>query len=206
MIGIIDYGVGNLAAFKKAYEILDIPSFILNANSDIKRASHFIIPGVGSFDNAITRFREVEFFNELFNVVIDQEIPVLGVCIGMHIMFDNSAEGKLTGLGWIPGQVEKFIAADRNNLSSNFRVPHIGWNTINSKKKSNLIDGLESEEFYFLHSYYCSPTKEADVIATTSYYQDFSSVVQFRNFYGTQFHPEKSHTPGLKILENFSKI
>jgi len=204
MIGIVDYGLGNLSAFKNAYNFLGIPCEIISNLSEVKNCSHLILPGVGSFDYAMKCFINCKLFDAVNKAVIDERKPILGVCVGMQMMFDSSEEGIYKGLSWIPGIVSKFPKATNSSIS--YPLPHIGWNTVILTNKNKLIDGVSNKEFYFLHSYNCIPNHTNASIAKTNYGIDFTSVVNIDNIYGTQFHPEKSHTAGLKVLSNFYSV
>lgn len=204
MIVITDYGLGNVKAFANVFNKLNIPVIIARKSEDFQNATKIILPGVGSFDYAMQRLNDSGMRETLERKVLHENIPVIGICVGMQMLAKKSAEGVLPGLGWIDGEVKKF---DLPSNSSNIRIPHMGWNTIKSLHNDGLLEGMdEDSRFYFLHSYYFKCNNTADVSATTDYDGIFDSAVHHKNVYGVQFHPEKSHGWGVQLLENFAKI
>lgn len=198
MIGILDYGMGNINAFYNIYKENNINLKIINQpqelNHNIKK---LIIPGVGSFDRAIGLLKKKNFYDLIINFTENDTNKLLGICIGMQILTLGSSEGNSHGLGLVNGNFKK--------LSKNI-VPHIGWNNIQVKKKNDLFDGIEQHSyFYFLHTYALLSLKEEYVICETSYGEKFISAFNKKNIYGIQFHPEKSHLLGERILLNFYK-
>ena len=203
MIGIINYGLGNIRAFENAYKDLNIKTRVISHKNDIsKQISHIVLPGVGSFDSAILKLNKSGLKESLVDYIFSFEIPVLGVCVGMQIMAESSEEGKLKGLNWVQGKVLRFPSD--NKLPIN--IPHMGWNSINFVKESPLFFGIQEPYFYFLHSYYFLPEKEEITIGKTYSGNQFTSIFKYKNFYGTQFHPEKSHQNGIQLLKNFALI
>ncbi len=201
MIGIIDYGLGNIQSFLDSFRILGVPAIRVKNQIDLKKIDKAILPGVGAFDFAIQRLNDSNLVKDLDYLVLKKSLPVLGVCVGMQIMARSSEEGFKKGLGWLDADV-KII-----KIKEKLPLPHMGWNEIDIlNNNSKLFQDLNSQRFYFLHSYYLSPDNKNDRIATTNYGDFFTAAVQKRNIYGCQFHPEKSHSSGLKILENFSKL
>ncbi|GAB1474499.1 imidazole glycerol phosphate synthase subunit HisH [Bacteroidota bacterium] len=204
MITIVDYGLGNIKAFVNVYERLNIPIKIAKTKYDLNDASKIIIPGVGAFDYAMEQLNKSGMRDELENKVIRDKVPVIGICVGMQILAKSSEEGKLPGLGWVDGKVLKF---DINNIPYKTRLPHMGWNNINPIAESTLLNGFNNESrFYFLHSYYFVCNNQQDIISTTQYGIDFSSAINHNNIFGIQFHPEKSHSNGVSLLNNFAKL
>ena len=204
MIGIINYGLGNLFAFKNAYKLLGYDSEIINNSSEVDSCSHLILPGVGSFDYAMNKFKNSKLYESVYTSVIDKKRPILGVCVGMQIMFEESEEGTSKGLSWIPGKVSRF---PQNLANDSYKaLPHIGWNNVILEGENVLTKGINKEEFYFLHSYICKPKNKSLSKAYTNYGINFTSIINLDNIYGTQFHPEKSHSSGLKLLSNFFSI
>jgi imidazole glycerol-phosphate synthase subunit HisH len=200
MIAIINYGLGNVKAFATVYKNLNIPAKIISHADDLEGIDKVILPGVGAFDFAMERLEKSGMRNSLDDIVLNKKIPVLGICVGMQMLALSSEEGSLPGLGWINGEVKRF----RNE---SMFIPHMGWNNINPKKGNELFSGLdEQSHFYFLHSYYFKCHTEENVIAVTDYYGEFDSAVRAETVYGVQFHPEKSHEWGIKLLENFAKL
>ena len=201
MIGIIDYGLGNIQSFMDSFRILGVPALRVKNKIDLKKIDKAILPGVGAFDFAMQRLNDSNLMKDLNDLVLDKYLPVLGVCVGMQIMARSSEDGLKKGLGWLDADVKIIKKNDKLPL------PHMGWNEINVvDDNSKLLLNLNSRRFYFLHSYYLSLDDEKDGIAITNYGEILTAAVQKRNIYGCQFHPEKSHSSGLKILENFSKL
>jgi glutamine amidotransferase len=204
MITIINYGLGNVQAFANLYKRLNIPAAIATTATDCKRATKLILPGVGAFDHAMELLDASGMRPAVDELVLKQGIPVLGVCVGMQILARSSEEGKLAGLGWIDGRVRRF---DRTRLAQPPRLPHMGWNDVVPKPGANLFAGLEQDSrFYFLHSYYFECASKDNVLATSEYGVAFGSAVRFDNIYGVQFHPEKSHGYGVRLLKNFAEL
>ena len=204
MIGIIDYGLGNVHAFANIYERLNIPVMLAKTETDLEKVSHIILPGVGSFDWAMKCLIKSGMRDKLDYLVIDSKLPVLGVCVGMQIMAKKSDEGLAKGLGWVNANVLSFKA---DNIQSATKCPHLGWNNVLPKVKSNLFHKLDKNSiFYFLHSYYLFPENPNDIIAQTNYGGLFTSAVSNQNIYGVQFHPEKSHDWGVQLLKNFAGL
>ena len=169
---------------------------------DIECAEKIIIPGVGAFDNAMKKIKEYGIIPLLNHKVNQDKTPVLGICLGMQILARKSEEGRLPGLGWIDAEVRKFKFG--NNERFNLKIPHMGWNELMVKKPDPLFDGLDDESrFYFVHSYHMICNNEDNVLAVTEYGYNFESVVVKDNIIGVQFHPEKSHKFGMKLLKNF---
>ena len=203
MIKIIDYGLGNIQAFLNTYKTLDIPAESAKTVADLKNASHLILPGVGSFDQAIKLFNNSGMRDEVESLVLKKNIPILGVCVGMQILGDTSDEGCLNGLGWIEGRIKKI----RFNSDHQLPLPHMGWNEIKIKNNSELFFDLDTRSsFYFLHSYHFYNKNNTYEIANVLYGSKITCAVKKNNIFGVQFHPEKSHLFGAKLLKNFSKI
>ncbi len=204
MITIVDYGLGNIRAFVNVYDRLNIKSKIANSKEDLKDAQKIILPGVGSFDYAMSQLNSSGMRDELEYQVLERKIPVMGICVGMQMLSKNSEEGKLDGLGWIDGEARLF---DVSLIPYKTQLPHMGWNSVSIKKENNLLRDFDSDSrFYFLHSYYFHCNKEEDVIAETEYGLQYASAVKKDNIYGVQFHPEKSHNNGTKLLSNFANL
>ena len=204
MTGIIDYGLGNVKAFANVYNNLNIPIRIVDQPSKLKNIDRIILPGVGSFDYAMQKLEASGMRQVLDDVVLKDNIPVLGICVGMQILGNSSDEGDQPGLGWIDASVIKF---DFSNVKKSLIIPHMGWNTIQSINNNSLFKDLDDEvSFYFLHSYYFQCNKKNDIIAISDYGGEFTCAVNYRNIFGIQFHPEKSHHNGVKLLNNFAQI
>jgi imidazole glycerol-phosphate synthase subunit HisH len=202
MISIIDYGIGNIQAFVYAFSEIGLDYQIARDSESVKKASKLILPGVGSFDYAMKKFNSSGLRDSVEELVLGKKIPVLGVCVGMQILFTDSEEGHEKGLGWMSGTVRKFRSFQGPPLC----LPHMGWNTISFSKDSELTRGLhQASRLYFLHSYYVEPEPES-IVATTDYNFKFASIVHQKNIHGVQPHPEKSHSVGLTLLKNFGEI
>ncbi|VFR55273.1 Imidazole glycerol phosphate synthase amidotransferase subunit [plant metagenome] len=204
MITIIDYGLGNVLAFANMYRRMDVPVAIGRTPQDIAQATKLILPGVGAFDYAMDSFRQSGMHDIAVERVTQDGVPVLGICVGMQMMAQGSDEGEREGLGWVPGRVRKF---DVDKLAQRTHLPHMGWNDVVPIVPSPLFNSLETEaRFYFLHSYYFDCQDQPDVIATAEYGASFACAVNHGNVYGVQFHPEKSHDFGARLLKNFADI
>lgn len=204
MITIIDYGLGNIRAFVNVYDRLNIRTKIARDAKDIVDATKLILPGVGSFDYAMNQLNKSGMRDELEKQVLINKIPVLGICVGMQMLGKSSDEGIMPGLGWIDGNVKLF---DESLIQNKTRLPHMGWNTMKPIKKTPLLIGLNEESrFYFLHSYYFNCNNFENVISTTEYGIIYASAINSGNIFGIQFHPEKSHSNGIKILYNFANL
>lgn len=203
MIGIVDYGVGNIKAFSNIYKNFDIPHKIVNNTEDMNVVTKLILPGVGSFDHAMQSLQNSGMKEKLDELVLDKKLPVIGICVGMQMLAKSSDEGNLAGLGWIDGVVKKF---DKSKIS-NGPLPHMGWNNLNIKNQNKIIENLETDpKFYFLHSYYFECKNKDDVLATATYGEEFECIVNHENIYGIQCHPEKSHHNGMRLLKNFGEL
>lgn len=203
MICIVNYGVGNIKAFTNIFKILDIPHLIACSKEELKNVTKIILPGVGAFDYAMRRLEESGMRATLDHLVLEQKIPVLGVCVGLQILGLTSEEGSLNGLGWIKGHVKKFKFDEKYK---NLPLPHMGWNSLVLHKDTPLTQNLPpNPRFYYLHSYYME-CNEADCVAKTEYGITFPSIINVQNIYGIQPHPEKSHENGIKIIQNFCNL
>lgn len=203
MIGVVDYGLGNVRAFENIYRRLGVPVQPVRTAEDLNRADRFILPGVGAFDWAMTKLKQSGMIDALNHRVIEEHVPVLGVCVGMQIMAKSSEEGSEPGLCWIPGRVERFR---QECFETSTHLPHMGWNDVRLVRRTNLFSGLDAPIFYFLHSYCFSPTDPEYASAFSEYGSFFASAVERENIFGVQFHPEKSHEWGVQLLKNFAAI
>jgi len=204
MITVVDYGIGNTRAFINIYESLHIPVKIAGNKKDLQNAEKLILPGVGSFDYAMKNLEESGMKETLNQLVLEAKIPVLGVCLGMQMMAESSEEGNCEGLGWIKGIVKKI---DIEKVQHQRKLPHMGWNEVRFVKENLLIDEVDNGSFfYFLHSYYIDCYKKDEILAVSEFAGEFASAVHTGNIYGTQFHPEKSHSYGEKLLFNFANL
>lgn len=203
MIGIIDYGVGNIKAFANIYKNLNIPFKIVKDISEFENITKLILPGVGSFDHAMISLQNSGMREKLDELVLEKETPVIGICVGMQMLAKSSEEGTLNGLGWIDGIVKKF---DKSKIK-NAPLPHMGWNNLKIEKENKIFENLEENpRYYFLHSYYFECENKEDVIATSTYGEKFDCMINHKNIYGIQCHPEKSHHNGMQLLKNFGEL
>ena len=203
MVTIVNYGVGNLASIQNMLKKIGAPSRLSSSAADILDSTKLILPGVGAFDTCAGKLRDSGLLGVLNEKVLEENTPVLGVCVGMQLLTGGSEEGKLSGLGWVKGRIVKF-KADR--LPENLKVPHMGWTDVQIKKPSKLFTDMYDEpRFYFVHSYHPEMEHAADVLVTAHYGYEFVAGLEHGNIVGVQFHPEKSHKYGMKLLENFVK-
>ncbi|MFZ1705234.1 MAG: imidazole glycerol phosphate synthase subunit HisH [Saprospiraceae bacterium] len=204
MIGIINYGLGNIKAFENIYNRLHIPVRILHHHEDFSEITKLILPGVGAFDHAMSTFNNSGMRDVTEKMILEKNIPVIGICVGMQMLAKSSDEGVLPGLGWINGVVKRF---DESKIDFDTHLPHMGWNDVDLDRNHILFTGFpENPKFYFLHSYYFECLDESNIMAESYYGEKFTCAVVHKNIYGVQFHPEKSHMFGVKLLENFSKL
>jgi glutamine amidotransferase len=204
MITLIDYGVGNIFAFQNVYKRLNIPTKIAKTSIDLLDAEKLILPGVGSFDYAMNQLNNSGMREKLDELVIEKHVPIIGICVGMQMMGNRSDEGKTQGLKWIDADILKF---DESLIKHRTKLPHMGWNDVKPVNGNSLFAGLEDDAiFYFLHSFYFKCKNQNESIAVSDYGITFTSAVNNGNIYGIQFHPEKSHLNGEKLLHNFAKL
>jgi glutamine amidotransferase len=201
MIAIIDYGMGNLRSVQKALERVGHAATITDDPALLVDASKLILPGVGAFRDAIGALRERKLVGPI-RAAIARGKPFLGVCLGLQLLFDSSNEdGEHEGLGAVPGKVVRF------ELPTGFKVPHMGWNQVNVRRRAPVFPGIENGEyFYFVHSYYVVPRDQSVIALETDYGRPFCSAIAVGNLYGVQFHPEKSQQAGLRLLKNFAEL
>ncbi|MDB5199012.1 MAG: imidazole glycerol phosphate synthase, glutamine amidotransferase subunit [Chitinophagaceae bacterium] len=203
MITIVNYGMGNLGSVQNMFKRIGIPTEITGDINRIEKAQKLLLPGVGAFGAAMQRIEESGLRNILDKKVLEDKIPVLGICLGMQLLTRSSEEGLLPGLGWIQAQTLKFNFPEGSLL----KVPHMGWNIVHPVKPGKLTENFSDEtKFYFVHSYYVKADNPEDVLTTTHHGIEFHSIIQHENIYGAQFHPEKSHKFGMRLLENFARI
>ena len=201
MISIVNYGLGNVLAFYNIYKKLNIESQVVSSSSELESATKIILPGVGSFDWAMDKLNKSGMRETLDHLVLEKNIPVMGICVGMQMMANSSEEGQKEGLGWFDAKVKK-IKSDKK-----IDLPHMGWNEINIKNDNTLFQGLQNNaRFYFLHSYYFETNEDECILCETNYGGLFTSAAKKNNIFAIQFHPEKSHQWGECILKNFSKL
>lgn len=200
MVVIIDYGMGNLHSISKALETVGADVLVTSNHQDLTQANHIVLPGVGSFAQGIRHLSELNFIDTLYEQVMVQKKPFLGICLGMQLIAKTGQEhGVNYGLGWLEAKVVGF-----NHNSKEFKVPHIGWNDVEFVKDSPLFKGLKSPTaFYFVHSYHFVPSDLGIITGLCDYGGQFAASVSLGNIHLVQFHPEKSQRDGLQVLENF---
>lgn len=203
MITVINYKMGNLQSVRNALDYLGIASEIVSEPDKITKASKIILPGVGSFNQAMKNIRAMALYDPIYEMALNKKIPILGICLGMQLLTKSSDEdGYSDGFGFIDGVITKF------NLDKKYSVPHVGFNSISfNKNNSTLFHGLEDfADFYFVHSYRMDYSEKPFVAGITEYGEKFTSAFEQENIFGAQFHPEKSQSNGLKFLNNFAKL
>jgi glutamine amidotransferase len=204
-IVIINYGMGNLGSVRNMFKHIGTDAVISDKADDINSAGKLVLAGVGAFDNGIQNIKKLGLFDILNKKVLEEKIPILGICLGMQLFSIRSEEGKLDGLGWIDSETIKFRFAP--NSEQRLRIPHMGWNLVNIMKPGRLAAEMkENQKFYFVHSYHLTCKNESDVLFTSNYGYDFVCGIEKDNILGVQFHPEKSHKFGMQILKNFVNI
>jgi glutamine amidotransferase len=203
MLTIVDYGVGNLASIRNMLKKIGVDAMISSKKEDIMAADKLILPGVGAFDTCAEKLKESGLLATLEEKVIHQKTPVLGVCVGMQLLTEGSEEGNLPGLGWIKGRIVKF---KQEKLPASLKIPHMGWREVKVNKTSRLFKEMfDDPRFYFVHSYHPELTNNSDALVSADYGYTFTAGMEHENVMGVQFHPEKSHKFGMKLLENFVK-
>ncbi len=204
MILLLDYGIGNLRSVQKALEAVGAPVRLSDRPADLAAAEKIILPGVGAFGDGMAGLRDRGLIAPLREALAAGK-PLLGICLGMQLLFSASEEAPETpGLGLLPGVVRRFPPGLREASGLALKIPHTGWNQIWPQRPSPLLDGLRPGAYaYFNHGYYCQPADPADLLAETDYGLRFASVVARGSLYGVQFHPEKSQAVGLQMLRNF---
>lgn len=204
MITIVNYGSGNIQAIGNIYTRLHIPFTIASTPEELATADHILLPGVGHFDQAMGALNESGLRGALDRMVLEQKVPMLGICVGMQLLAKSSEEGELPGLGYVDGVVKRFVPQEGPNP---LRLPHMGWNDVRPTREHPLFAGVDlAIGYYFLHSFYFVCERPEDVLSQTSYGVEFASAVSVGNVHGTQFHPEKSHAAGIQLLKNFAEL
>ena len=201
MIAIIDYDAGNIKSVEKALQYLGQDACITREKDILLQSDHVILPGVGSFGDAMEKLNQYDLVSTIHQVV-EKKIPFLGICLGLQLMFDSSEESEgVKGLGILPGKIVRFPD------QPGFKIPHMGWNSLSFSKESRLFQGIQEDAYcYFVHSYYLKADRMEDVAAKTQYITEVHAAVERDNVFACQFHPEKSSGVGLKILQNFISI
>jgi len=204
MIAIVDYGSGNISAIANIYKQIRVPHIITRDLDELANADRFILPGVGAFDTTMRYLIESGIESTLCEQVQVNGKKILGICVGMQILAEQSEEGSLPGLGWIRGRIRKI---DASSIPAKPKLPHMGWNSVVPKADAPLFAEVNAHQgFYFLHSYYFEAADVVDVTATVQYGKELPCAVAHGNVFGMQFHPEKSHANGVAIFRNFAEL
>jgi glutamine amidotransferase len=202
MIAIVDYGMGNLRSVQKAFERLKIPAVVTSDKKEIAQANKLILPGVGHFRHGMDNLKTMGIYEILNSRVLEDKIPVLGICLGMQLLTSFSEEGNCEGFGWIGTETKRLFFEKEHSY---LKIPHMGWNQVLPKKESPILQGHDPElPFYFVHSFAVEAGSEY-CLAETAYGFPFASVISKDHIFGMQFHPEKSHKQGLNLLKNFAE-
>lgn len=203
MLTIIDYGTGNLNSIKNMLFRLGVESVISNKVEDIRSADKLILPGVGAFDYGMYQLNSSGLVAVLNEKVLQNKTPILGICLGVQLFTQSSEEGNEKGLGWIAGHT---IAFDKTKLSDTQKIPHMGWTEVTASNNSKLFaDMFADPRFYFVHSYHLKIDNPDEIAVMANYGYNFVAGIEKENILGVQFHPEKSHKYGMKLLGNFVK-
>lgn len=203
MIGIVDYGCGNLGSIANMLRKVGAKSSVVRTADEINAAEKLILPGVGHYDQGMSHLNEAGLRDALEKRVLGEGVPILGVCLGMQLLLEKSEEGSEPGLGWVPGRNIRFRVPQGTKL----RIPHMGWSEVEPEAGTDLLSGFESTpRFYFVHSYHAADVPDDSVAATADYGGRFVCALQHRNIYATQFHPEKSHRYGLHVFQRFAEL
>jgi glutamine amidotransferase len=202
VITIVDYGVGNLMSIQNMLGKLGVGSRISAEPRELRTANKIILPGVGAFAHGMERLRAMGFEEPLGERVMNDGVPILGICLGMQLFSRRSDEGDVPGLGWLDADAVSF---DRSRLQQHHRVPHMGWSEIDVTRPSRLFDEAPERRFYFVHSYHVACHDQSDVLAWSTHGYPFVAAVERNNIVGVQFHPEKSHRYGMALLRNFAE-
>lgn len=201
-IVIVDYGMGNVRSVENKIYRAGFKPLVSFDHEVIENADKLILPGVGHFQMGMKKLNERNLIEVLNKKVLKDKIPVLGICLGMQLFSNFSEEGNAEGLGWLDAETVRFVLKDIR-----YKIPHMGWNSLEKKKESPLFKDIpEGSQYYFVHSYHVQCNNPEDILATTLYGYEFTSVIQKNNIFGTQFHPEKSHEFGEKLLNNFLNL
>ncbi len=201
-ISIVDYGGGNLGSIRNMLKRVGADAETVSQEQEIARATKIILPGVGAFDHGMGKIRAHNLFDVLARKALVECIPILGICLGMQLICNDSEEGNAPGFGWIDTSVKRLTF----DASSPLKVPHMGWNGVDIRKAHPLVAGLgDDPSFYFVHSFYV-PDDDTYTVASARHGHDFAAVIARDNIVGAQFHPEKSHKFGLRLLQNFAAM
>lgn len=202
-VTVVDYGMGNIGSIVNMFTKIGARPIVARTPDEIESSTRLVLPGVGSFDSGMRQLEEKGMLEPLNRKAIGEGVPSLGICLGMQLLTERSEEGQLSGLGWIQGEARRLPVEGSGRP---LRLPHMGWNTVDVVRQDGLYGGMSGEiRFYFVHSYGVTCRSDDDVLSVTTYGEAFVSALQKENIYGTQFHPEKSHKFGMKLLSNFMR-
>lgn len=205
MVAIIDYDAGNIKSVEKAFDYLGAKTLVTRDPKEIYRADHVVLPGVGAFGDAMNKINEYGL-KETISEVVSKEIPFLGICLGLQLLFESSMESEnVSGLGILRGKINRIPGTDKDG--NKYKIPQIGWNNLSFPKEGRLFKGLDDNPYvYFVHSYYLRAENRDEVTATTNYSVSIDASVESGNVFACQFHPEKSADVGMQILKNFLEV
>lgn len=200
MVTIVDYGVGNLGSVINMFKKIGIATKLTQNVEDIVNAEKLLLPGIGSYDVAMEKLIATGYIPYLNKKVLEDKTPTLGICLGMQLMTNGSEEGQQKGLGWFDAKTVKF------NIDTNtYKIPHMGWNDVTITNSTPLVENLPNDaRYYFCHSYHVACNNLSNIMLTANYGGEFTCAINNENIYGVQFHPEKSHKFGMKLLHNFA--
>ncbi|GAA4092909.1 imidazole glycerol phosphate synthase subunit HisH [Mucilaginibacter panaciglaebae] len=204
IVHIPNLSLGNTLSVVNMINRLGGEVIIAATPDELSSAKKIILPGVGAFDVGMRELKDLGWIDVLNKLVLEQNVPILGICLGMQFFFEDSEEGVLPGLGWIPGRLKRFVSTEENPI----KIPHMGWNAIHVHQPDSIIPVMNEEElrYYFVHSYHAICGDINDLVATAHHGYDVTAAVQRNNIYGVQFHPEKSHSFGMALLKNFLSV
>lgn len=186
---------------------LNVEAEVITSPEKVRTAQKIILPGVGKWDTGMHNLNESDLVDALNKRVLEDKIPVLGICLGMQLLLESSDEGRLPGLGWIHGKVRAFDFSKLDSTNQRLAIPHMGWNTVSTGQASKLTESVDDKsKFYFVHSFYAEVEHEENILLTSHYGHTFSSGISRDNIFGLQFHPEKSHRHGMEIMKSFSRF
>jgi glutamine amidotransferase len=201
VVVVVNYGIGNLGSIANMLRRIGIEVAVASETGPVAAADRLILPGVGAFDAAMERLLASGLVETIRRRVLEDGVPLLGICLGMQLLTERSEEGGLPGLGWVPADTVRFRFPEDDE---DRRIPHMGWNTVSVRRGDSLFRHTSADaRFYFVHSYHVRCRSESDILATTHYGREFVAAFGHGNVFGTQFHPEKSHTFGMEVLRAF---
>lgn len=202
MIAVIDYGMGNIGSILNMFHKIGEDAVVTADYEEILRADKLVLPGVGSFDNGMKNLNSSGLSEVIRCMVLEKKKPILGICLGMQLLGKSSEEGSLSGLGLIPFKNNRFFFDDDPDM----KIPHMGWDIVTIKRNDPIFEGVSGQQrFYFVHSYHAVCEDERNCLMTCEFGYPFAAAVKKDTIYGVQFHPEKSHKYGMKLLENYAR-